>query len=108
MSKLSKIVKATLGDFDAWVEEIASNRVRQAGSSVSSFKFAKCRVRQLKGPNYFPELGGCSNENPSAFGEGGVVYWMIRDQRVEGKQLSPLATSFLVVTHSSFVMTTDR
>ncbi|KAA0198044.1 Deoxyribodipyrimidine photo-lyase [Fasciolopsis buskii] len=108
MSKLSKIVKATLGDFDAWVEEIASNRVRQAGSSVSSFKFAKCRVRQLKGPNYFPELGGCSNENPSAFGEGGVVYWMIRDQRVEDNwaflYAQRLALKFSVPLHVCFCL----
>ncbi|VDP91843.1 unnamed protein product [Echinostoma caproni] len=98
MSKLTKVSKTALSELDAWIEGIGKNRIEAAGSSVSEFKFAKCRVRQLKGPNYFPELGGCSTEDSKNPDVGSVVYWMIRDQRVQGNINHPFRFPFILRT----------
>lgn len=72
-----------------WIQDIAKKRLTVA-NTVSEFKYAKCRVRQLKGPNHFPSLDENFEEKThetilKSDNKMGVLYWMIRDQRVQGK-----------------------
>lgn len=68
-----------------WLLNINQKR-QNTGRSVAmtDYKFEKCRVRQLKGPNIFPGLDGETMSLQKGIGEGGLLYWMNRDQRVQG------------------------
>ena len=55
-----------------FMEKISSGR-KKVCTSVADFKFNKKRVRVLSSAKDFPE------------DSKGVVYWMSRDQRVQGK-----------------------
>ncbi|VDP70884.1 unnamed protein product [Schistosoma curassoni] len=58
-----------------WLEDVHNKRLSTA-SSAENFKFHKSRIRHLSGPGTFPE-------KDDALGQGGVLYWMSRDQRVQ-------------------------
>ena len=47
--------------------------ILQVASSIMEFKFNKQRARVLTDIDEFPE-----------WGTGGVIYWMFRDQRIDG------------------------
>ncbi|TGZ75130.1 hypothetical protein CRM22_000557 [Opisthorchis felineus] len=89
-------------DFLDWLDRIARQR-QSTGSSVAEFKFAKCRVRQLSGPNLFPDVAETGKGGPC---EGGVLYWMNRDQRVQDNwaflYAQRLALKFEVPLHACF------
>ena len=73
--------------FLKWVDQINNNRLINCGKSVADYPFASCRVRIVSGTNEFKPIS--KNElhvTPSGGSSSGcVVYWMNRDQRVQGK-----------------------
>ncbi|TGZ59412.1 hypothetical protein CRM22_009080 [Opisthorchis felineus] len=80
-----------------WLKQIEQQRMNTA-TSVTTFKFSKARVRQLKGPDEFPAESN----------SGGVLYWMIRDQRVQDNwaflYAQRLALKFQVPLHACFCL----
>ncbi|KAF8566748.1 hypothetical protein P879_03086 [Paragonimus westermani] len=92
-------------DLVSWTNNILQRR-HSLGGSVRDFPFAKCRVRQLKGPNLFPELDGATTTDK--VGMGGVLYWMIRDHRVQDNwaflYAQRLALKFGVPLHACFCL----
>ncbi|CAH8562489.1 unnamed protein product [Dicrocoelium dendriticum] len=89
-------------DVTSWLNEIHKRRT-SVGPSATEFNFAKCRVRVLKGPNLFPEFADNIGKTP-----GGVLYWMIRDQRVQDNwaflYAQRLAMKFEVPLHACFCL----
>lgn len=72
-------------EFQKWFAEIGKKRIQNAGVSVADFRFASCRIRRVKGDNTFIDVStkdittlDCESRS------GGVIYWMNRDQRVQG------------------------
>ncbi|KAF5399253.1 hypothetical protein PHET_07266 [Paragonimus heterotremus] len=92
-------------DLASWPINIMRRRHSLSGS-IRDFPFAKCRVRQLKGPNLFPELDGMTKTDKA--GMGGVLYWMIRDHRVQDNwaflYAQRLALKFGVPLHTCFCL----
>ncbi|KAF6768672.1 hypothetical protein AHF37_09349 [Paragonimus kellicotti] len=92
-------------DLASWLNSIMQRR-HSLGGSVRNFPFAKCRVRQLKGPNLFPELDGMTTTDK--VGMGGVLYWIIRDHRVQDNwaflYAQRLALKFGVPLHACFCL----
>ncbi|CAH8450707.1 unnamed protein product [Schistosoma rodhaini] len=83
-----------------WLDGIHNKRLSTA-SSAENFKFHKSRVRHLSGPGTFPE-------KDDGFGQGGVLYWMSRDQRVQDNwafiYAQRLAMKFEVPLHVCFCL----
>ncbi|CAH8483611.1 unnamed protein product [Heterobilharzia americana] len=99
-------------DVTQWIQDIAKKRLNIA-TSVAEFKYSKCRVRQLNGPNHFPSLDDNFDEqtHDSLLKSGnklGVLYWMIRDQRVQDNWAflfaQRLALKFKVPLHVGFCL----
>nr|CAX73098.1 photorepair [Schistosoma japonicum] len=97
-------------DVSLWIRDIAEKR-RAVATTVTDFKYAKCRVRQLKGPNHFPALDENFEEKIheailTSDIKMGVLYWMIRDQRVQDNWAflfaQRLALKFKVPLHVCF------
>ncbi|VDQ11947.1 unnamed protein product [Trichobilharzia regenti] len=93
-------------DVSSWIQDIAKKRLNIA-TSVAEFKYAKCRVRQLKGPNHFPSIeDDFEKQTHETLSKSdhklGVLYWMIREQRVQGKENFSLQVKFISVIRSSF------
>ncbi|CAH8468255.1 unnamed protein product [Schistosoma rodhaini] len=95
-----------------WIQDITKKRLAVA-NTVSEFKYAKCRVRQLKGPNHFPSLDENFEEKThetilKSGNKMGVLYWMIRDQRVQDNWAflfaQRLALKFKVPLHVCFCL----
>ncbi len=73
-------------DFQKWFADITAKRVENCGTSVSDFAFAPCRVRLVNGKSKFTPLSKKDLDSAPGKTDGGcVVYWMNRDQRVQGK-----------------------
>uniref|UniRef100_A0A5K4EKV7 Putative DNA photolyase n=1 Tax=Schistosoma mansoni TaxID=6183 RepID=A0A5K4EKV7_SCHMA len=83
-----------------WLDGIHNKRLSTA-SSAENFKFHKSRIRHLSGPGTFPE-------KDDGFGQGGVLYWMSRDQRVQDNwafiYAQRLAMKFEVPLHVCFCL----
>ncbi|CAL8101824.1 unnamed protein product [Calicophoron daubneyi] len=61
----------------SFVENVAAKRLLTA-PSVAQFKFAKSRVRLIHGLEVLPNTPGEDKHK-----SGGMLYWMMRDQRVQ-------------------------
>nr|CAH8830312.1 unnamed protein product [Trichobilharzia regenti] len=99
-------------DVSSWIQDIAKKRLNIA-TSVAEFKYAKCRVRQLKGPNHFPSIeDDFEKQTHETLSKSdhklGVLYWMIREQRVQDNWAflfaQRLALKFEVPLHVGFCL----
>ena len=107
---MSSILKSSKVEFSQWFEKIRDKRC-SVGKSVIDFKYAKCRVRQLKGPNAFPPLDeqfetNAHNATQKAAEPYGILYWMIRDQRIQGN-ISKLFLNFLTLFNVLTILDED-
>lgn len=73
-------------EFIKWKNQIDQRRAVDCAKSVVQYPFASCRIRMLCGNNVFK--GICDKEMEEVpmepLPKGSVVYWMNRDQRVQG------------------------
>ncbi|TPP60870.1 Deoxyribodipyrimidine photo-lyase [Fasciola gigantica] len=87
---------------NSFLTKIEKKRANTA-KSVLDFKFAKSRIRHLHGPEEFPGLVDESESAPMS-----VLYWMIRDQRVQDNwamlYAQRLALKFRVPLHVCFCL----
>ncbi|VDN24183.1 unnamed protein product [Dibothriocephalus latus] len=101
--------------FDNWVAGIDLRRSEDAAKSVADFGFATCRVRLLSGNNKFvtfPDSASGAKQLDaseaaslkSGADSSSVLYWMNRDQRVQGKIFLHL---FLLPSFECLIMKTQ-
>ncbi|THD28195.1 putative DNA photolyase [Fasciola hepatica] len=87
---------------NSFLIKIEKKRVNTA-KSVLDFKFAKSRIRHLHGPEEFPGLVDESESAPMS-----VLYWMIRDQRVQDVAMGRLTTQLSTTCALSVVCEIPR
>lgn len=84
---MTSTVQYNKDGFAKWMDQINKNRVLNCGKSIAEYPFASCRIRKICGLNFFKALSNdeLKGVTKSAGTKGPVVYWMNRDQRVQGK-----------------------